>query len=38
MASLRGTEIVAVPLSKAVSANRRLDLSYYEEAKEFFPG
>jgi 6-phosphofructokinase 1 len=38
MASLRGTEIVAVPLSEAVSANRRLDLRYYEEAKEFFPG
>jgi phosphofructokinase-like protein len=37
MASLRGTEIVAVPLSEAVSANRRLDLRYYEEAKEFFP-
>ncbi len=35
MASLRGTEIVAVPLSEAVSANRRLDLRYYEEAKEF---
>jgi 6-phosphofructokinase 1 len=38
MASLRGTEIVAVPLSEAVAANRRLDLRYYEEAKEFFPG
>jgi 6-phosphofructokinase 1 len=38
MASLRGTEVVAVPLSEAVSANRRLDLRYYEEAKEFFPG
>ena len=38
MASLRGTEIMAVPLSEAVSANRRLDLRYYEEAKEFFPG
>jgi 6-phosphofructokinase 1 len=38
MASLRGTEIVAVPLSEAVSANRRLDLRYYEEAREFFPG
>ncbi len=38
MASLRGTEIVAVPLSQAVSANRRLDLRYYDEAKEFFPG
>ena len=38
MASLRGTDIVAVPLSEAVSANRRLDLRFYEEAKEFFPG
>ncbi len=38
MASLRGTEIVAVPLKEAVSANRRLDLRYYQEAKEFFPG
>ncbi len=38
MASLRGTDIVSVPLSEAVSANRRLDLRYYEEAKEFFPG
>ena len=37
MASLRGTDIVAVPLSEAVSANRRLDLRFYEEAKEFFP-
>jgi 6-phosphofructokinase 1 len=38
MAALRGTDIVAVPLAEAVSANRRLDLRYYEEAKEFFPG
>ena len=38
MAALRGTDIVAVPLSEAVSANRRLDLRYYEEAREFFPG
>jgi 6-phosphofructokinase 1 len=38
MASLRGTDIVAVPLKEAVSANRRLDLRYYQEAKEFFPG
>jgi 6-phosphofructokinase 1 len=38
MASLRGTDIVAVPLQEAVSANRRLDLRYYEEAREFFPG
>jgi 6-phosphofructokinase 1 len=38
MASLRGTDVVAVPLMQAVSANRRLDLRYYEEAREFFPG
>jgi phosphofructokinase-like protein len=38
MASLRGTDIVAVSLREAVSANRRLDLRYYEEAREFFPG
>jgi ATP-dependent phosphofructokinase / diphosphate-dependent phosphofructokinase len=38
MASLRGNDIVAVPLSDAVSSNKRLDLRYYQEAKEFFPG
>ncbi len=36
MASLKGNDIVAVALRDAVSANRRLDLRYYEEAKEFF--
>jgi 6-phosphofructokinase 1 len=38
MAALRGNDVVAVPLSEAVSATKRLDLRYYEEAKEFFPG
>jgi 6-phosphofructokinase 1 len=38
MAALKGNDIVEVPLSEAVSATKRLDLRYYEEAKEFFPG
>jgi 6-phosphofructokinase 1 len=38
MAALKGNDIVAVPLSQAVSATKRLDLRYYEEAREFFPG
>jgi 6-phosphofructokinase 1 len=37
MAALRGNDIFAVPLTEAVSATKRLDLRYYEEAKEFFP-
>jgi 6-phosphofructokinase 1 len=37
MAALRGNDIEAVPLTEAVAANKRLDLRYYEEAKEFFP-
>jgi 6-phosphofructokinase 1 len=37
MAALRGNDIQAVPLSTAVSATKRLDMRYYEEAKEFFP-
>ena len=37
MAALRGNDIVTVPLRKAVAATKRLDLRYYEEAKEFFP-
>lgn len=36
MASLKGNDIVSVPLRDAVSANRRLDMRYYEEAREFF--
>jgi 6-phosphofructokinase 1 len=38
MAALKGNDIEAVPLSEAVSATKRLDLRYYEEAREFFPG
>ena len=39
MAALKGNDIHAVPLSEAVSATKRLDLRYYDEAKEFFcPG
>jgi len=37
MAALRGNDIEAVPLSAAVSANKRLDPRYYAEAREFFP-
>jgi 6-phosphofructokinase 1 len=37
MAALRGNDIVAVSLSEAVSSTKRLDMRYYEEAKEFFP-
>jgi 6-phosphofructokinase 1 len=37
MAALKGNIIEAVPLTEAVSATKRLDLRYYEEAKEFFP-
>ena len=37
MAALKGNDIQAVPLLEAVSATKRLDLRYYEEAKEFFP-
>lgn len=37
MSSLRGQNTIgAVPLADAVSANRKLDMRYYEEAKEFF--
>jgi 6-phosphofructokinase 1 len=37
MAALKGNDIVAVPLREAVSATKRLDPRYYQEAKEFFP-
>lgn len=37
MAALKGNDIHAMPLLEAVSATKRLDLRYYEEAKEFFP-
>ncbi len=36
MAALRGNDIASVPLSEAVSATKRLDMRYYEEAREFF--
>ena len=38
MASLRGNDIVAVPLADAVAATKKLDLAYYAEAQEWFPG
>jgi 6-phosphofructokinase 1 len=37
MAALKGNEIIAVPLAAAVSSTKRLDMRYYEEAREFFP-
>src|SRR5262249_38618014 len=37
MSALRGNDIIAVPLSEAVSATKRLDPRYYEEARAFFP-
>jgi ATP-dependent phosphofructokinase / diphosphate-dependent phosphofructokinase len=37
MAALKGSEIRAVPLSEAVSANKRLDMRFYDAAREFFP-
>jgi 6-phosphofructokinase 1 len=37
MAALKGNDIATVPLSEAVSATKRLDMHYYEEAKAFFP-
>jgi 6-phosphofructokinase 1 len=37
MAALRGDEIIAVPLKEAVAATKRLNPSYYADAKEFFP-
>jgi 6-phosphofructokinase 1 len=36
MAALKGNDIAAVPLSDAVSATKRLDMRYYEEARNFF--
>ncbi len=38
MASLRGNDIHAEPLADAVTATKRLDLRYYEEAQEWFVG
>jgi 6-phosphofructokinase 1 len=37
MASLRGNDIVDVPLRDAVASTRQLDMNYYREAREFFP-
>lgn len=37
MAALKGNDINAVPLGLAVSATKRLDMRYYQEAREFFP-
>lgn len=36
MAALRGSQIVAVPLREAVAATKKLDMSYYEDARQFF--
>jgi ATP-dependent phosphofructokinase / diphosphate-dependent phosphofructokinase len=36
MVALSGTKIISTPLSEGVKANRTLDLSYYQEAREFF--
>jgi 6-phosphofructokinase 1 len=36
MAALHGNEIVAVPLKDAVTSTKRLDMSYYRDAQQFF--
>jgi 6-phosphofructokinase 1 len=36
MASLRGNDIIDVPIKDAVTATKRLDMRYYEDAREFF--
>lgn len=38
MAALRGQQVVAVPLTEALTAIKRQDLRYYQEATEWFPG
>jgi 6-phosphofructokinase 1 len=38
MASLRGNDIVSVPLADAVTATKKLDFKYYQEAQEWFTG
>jgi 6-phosphofructokinase 1 len=38
MSSLRGNNIEAAPLGDAVIATKRLDMSYYLQAQEWFPG
>jgi 6-phosphofructokinase 1 len=36
MAALKGNDVKEVPLSEAVSATKRLEERYYQEAREFF--
>lgn len=38
MAALRGNNIEAAPLAAAVTATKRLDMTYYQEAQEWFLG
>ncbi|MFO0813709.1 MAG: ATP-dependent 6-phosphofructokinase [Gemmatales bacterium] len=38
MAALRGGQITEVPLSEAVTALKRQDMRYFQEASEWFPG
>jgi ATP-dependent phosphofructokinase / diphosphate-dependent phosphofructokinase len=38
MAALKGQQVTAVPLGEAVTATKRQDLRYYQEAAEWFPG
>jgi 6-phosphofructokinase 1 len=38
MAALKGNDIVSVPLAEAVTATKRLDMRYLQEAQEWFPG
>jgi 6-phosphofructokinase 1 len=37
MAALKGNDIHAVSLQEAVAATKRLDMRFYQEAREFFP-
>lgn len=38
MAALRGGQITSVPLAEAVTALKRQDMRFYQEASEWFPG
>jgi len=38
MAALRGNHVEAAPLAAAVTATKRLDMTYYQEAQEWFLG
>lgn len=38
MAALKGGQITSVPLAEAVTALKRQDMRYYQEAAEWFPG